>query len=680
MMDMSEFTGEFVAEAKENLYGIEGILMDLERTAGDPDPESVNRAFRAVHSVKGGAAFLGFTRITELSHALESLMALIRSREIRPTADVIDTLLAGIDLLNEMLDQIDRSDRYDIGESLATINEILSRELHPDVKEDLSETLPVTDETGRETGFTIDRFTQKNLDPEADLYVMAFDLNAIAASGGGTPLSLIDRLLGMGEIMDARLDVPVDDLHRDLTGVPLLYEVLLSTADPEADPGEQIGEGLRRMTRVRAGAPAGEPSPAPPAAEPGRPERAPEPAGPAAVRDQRGGIRVAEEKIDTLVTLAGEFVTVQAALTSEAKSQRNPRLLSIAERVERLSTDLRDVALSVRMQPIRTAFGRFRRLVRDLSRQHDKEVVLSTEGGGVELDKSVIERLYDPLTHIIRNSVDHAIAPPETRIARGKPGQGTISLRARQNGGHVMIDIADDGEGIDPERVRRKAVERGLISSERSIHQEALLPLIFEPGFSTAETITDLSGRGVGMDVVKRRVEALGGTVSVESQRGRGTTISLKIPLTMAIIDGLLIRIDGTRYLIPLTEMSECVDLRGKELVRARSRGAMALRGTLIPYICLTRWLAPEADPPGDEYGVVVRRDDGLVGLGVERVLGFHQAVIKPLGKAYQEANLFSGSTILGDGQVALILDVQSLIATCGKGEGQRQVSRADGF
>jgi two-component system chemotaxis sensor kinase CheA len=231
-------------------------------------------------------------------------------------------------------------------------------------------------------------------------------------------------------------------------------------------------------------------------------------------------------------------------------------------------------------------------------------------------------------------------------------------------GGHVVIDIADDGGGIDPERIRRKAVERGLISSDRIIHEEALLPLIFEPGFSTAESITDLSGRGVGMDVVKRRVEALGGTVAIDSRKGVGTTISLKLPMTMAIIDGLLIRIDGTRYLIPLTDLSECVDLRGKELVRARSRGAMALRGRLVPYICLTQCLAPGADLPGDEYGVVVRRDDGLAGLGVERVIGFHQAVIKPLGKAYQEAKLFSGSTILGDGQVALILDVQSLIAT----------------
>lgn len=665
MMDMSEFTGEFVAEAKENLNGIEGILMDLERTADAPDPELVNRAFRAVHSVKGGAAFLGFARINELSHALESLMALIRSREIRPTADVIDTLLSGIDLVNEMLDRIERSDRYDIGESLATIHEILSRELPPDVKEDLSETLSVTDDTGRETGFTIDRFTQKNLDPTAQLYKMAFDLNAVAASGGGTPLTLMERLLGMGEILDARLDAPVDDLHRDLTGIPLVYEVLLSTTASEADLGDQAGEGLLRMSRVRPEVGSGVASTAPSEAEPERPERAAGQApGPSAAREAKGGIRVAEEKIDALVTLAGEFVTVQAALTAEAKSRENPGLRSIAERVERLSTDLRDVALSVRMQPIRTAFGRFRRLVRDLSRQHDKEVALTTEGGGVELDKSVIERLYDPLTHIIRNSVDHAIAPPETRISQGKPGQGTIAVKARHMGGHVVIDIADDGGGIDPERIRRKAVERGLISSDRVIHEEALLPLIFEPGFSTAESITDLSGRGVGMDVVKRRVEALGGTVAIDSRKGVGTTISLKLPMTMAIIDGLLIRIDGTRYLIPLTDLSECVDLRGKELVRARSRGAMALRGRLVPYICLTQCLAPGADLPGDEYGVVVRRDDGLAGLGVERVIGFHQAVIKPLGKAYQEAKLFSGSTILGDGQVALILDVQSLIAT----------------
>ncbi len=664
MMDMNEFTGEFVAEAKANLSGIEGVLMDLERSADIPDPELVNRAFRAVHSVKGGAGFLGLSRLIELTHAMESLLALIRSRELRPTPDVVDALLTGIDLLNDMLDHIDDCGAYDISDSLATIQDILARDLSPDVKDDLSASLSIVDETGGRKSFQIDGFTRKNLPDNAALYVLVFDLNAIAESGGETPIGLIERLLAHGEILDARIDAPADDLHRDLADIPLIYETLYASAQPETVLRERFDVGLSRIVPVQTTSRLE----APPDAPADRTTtRLAAPAGPADGREAASGIRVAEEKIDALVALAGEFVTVEAALMAEAKSQKTPRLLAIAERVERLSTDLRDVALSVRMHPIRTIFGRFRRLVRDLSRQHGKEIALTTEGGGVELDRTVIERLYDPLTHIIRNSVDHGIDPPEVRTAQGKPAHGTVAMRARHVGGHVIIDVADDGAGLDPERIRRKAVEKGLMSPDEKIDEEALLPMIFAPGFSTMEAVSDLSGRGVGMDVVKRRVEGLGGDVAIESRQGRGTTISLKIPMSMAIIDGLLIRLDEERFLIPLSEASECVDLRGEDLVRARRLGAMAHRGTLIPFICLSQCLTAATDLPGDTYVVIVHKGDGVVGLGVQKVEGFQQAVIKPLGKAYRDIKTFSGSTILGDGSVALILDVHHLIETYGK-------------
>ncbi len=699
MMDMSEFTGEFVAEAKENLDGIEGILMDLERTADAPDPELVNRAFRAVHSIKGGAAFLGLDRLNELSHAMESLMSLIRSREIRPDAAVVDTLLAGVDLLNEMLDGVHRGDAFDISGALAAIQDVQSEHLHPDVKADLSATVSLVDEAGCGIPFTIDLFTFNRLDEGVCLYSLAYDLNEMAATLRETPMVLIERLLASGDILDARLDAPADDLHGDLAEIPLIYEVLYASPEPAAGLGEKIGGGLRRMERVRAegrgdgrrqgrsekrpddltddlpddlpddrtddrkdapsvGADAGECDP-PASGSESRRERS--------GREVSAGIRIAEDKVDALVNLAGEFATVQAALMVEAKSLKAPRLLSIAERVERLSTDLRDVALAVRMLPIRTAFGRFRRLVRDLSRHHGKEMVLVTEGGSAELDKTVLEGLYDPLTHILRNSIDHGMEPADARAARGKPAHGTITMTARHEGGHMILDIADDGAGIDPAEIRKKAVDKGIVSRLADLDDAALLQLVFTPGFSTVDAVTDLSGRGVGMDVVKRRVEALQGGVSIQSRKGRGTTISLKIPMSMAIIDGLLVRLDDARYLVPLSEASECVDLRDADLSLARSRGAMGLRGRLIPYICLSRWLTSRSDLPGDEYVIVIKRSDGFVGLGVDKVVGFHQAVIKPLGKACGDAKMFSGSTILGDGGVALILDVHYLIETYAK-------------
>jgi len=683
MMDMSEFTGEFVAEARENLDGIEGILMDLERTADAPDPELVNRAFRAVHSIKGGAAFLGLDRLNALSHAMESLMSLIRSREIRPDAAVVDTLLAGVDLLNEMLDRVHDGDAFDISGALTAIEDILSEHLHPDVKADLSATLSLVDEAGGEIPFTIDRFTYNQLDEGVRLYALAYDLNEMATALRDTPLALIERLLASGEILDARLDAPADDLHGDLAEIPLIYEVLYASPEPAAVLEKTVGGGLRRMERVRAGE-SGEgggrdrsddrtddrkdaPSVGADTGDCDRPAPGGESRRERSGREVSAGVRIAEDKVDVLVNLAGEFVTVQAALMAEARSLKAPRLLSIAEQVERLSTDLRDVALAVRMLPIRTAFGRFRRLVRDLSRHHGKEVVLVTEGGSAELDKTVLEGLYDPLTHILRNSIDHGMEPADVRTARGKPAHGTITMTARHEGGHMILDIADDGAGIDPADIRKKAVDKGIVSRSADLDDAALLRLVFTPGFSTAEAVTDLSGRGVGMDVVKRRVEALQGSVSIRSLKERGTTISLKIPMSMAIIDGLLIRLDDARYLVPLSEASECVDLRGDDLSLARSRGAMGLRGRLIPYICLSRWLTSRSDLPGDEYVIVVKQSDGLVGLGVDKVVGFHQAVIKPLGKAYKDAKMFSGSTILGDGEVALILDVQYLIETYGK-------------
>ena len=375
-------------------------------------------------------------------------------------------------------------------------------------------------------------------------------------------------------------------------------------------------------------------------------------------------IRVAAEKLDTLVDLVGELVTVQASLSQKAGLADDAELLSIAEQVERLTADLRDNTMSIRMLPIGTTFSKFKRLVRDLSNELGKKVNLTTEGEETELDKTVIERLNDPMVHIIRNSMDHGIESPEIRESLGKTRQGTIRLSAIHSGASVLIRIKDDGAGLDPELIRAKAVEKGLISSDVEMTDAEIFPLILAPGFSTAKKITDVSGRGVGMDVVKRSIEALRGAIDIVSEKGRGTTITLKLPLTLAIIDGLLVEIGDAYYVLPLSTVEECVELTCEDIKKTRGRNIINVRGEIVPYILLRKLFRKEDKQPEIQHIVIVGIDGQRVGFVVDNVLGEHQTVIKSLGRVYKDAAEFSGATILADGTVALILDVQKMANT----------------
>jgi two-component system chemotaxis sensor kinase CheA len=314
------------------------------------------------------------------------------------------------------------------------------------------------------------------------------------------------------------------------------------------------------------------------------------------------------------------------------------------------------------MLPIGTTFSKFKRLVRDLSNQLGKEVILSTEGGETELDKTVIESLNDPMVHIIRNSIDHGIEPPNDRDAAGKPGQGVVNLSATHSGGNVLIRISDDGAGLDTHSIRAKAEEKGLITPDAELEDKDIYYLIFEPGFSTAAEVTDVSGRGVGMDVVKKGIENLRGSIEVESQKGRGTTITLKLPLTLAIIDGLLVDIGKDLYVIPLSVVEECVEMSREEANRSRERNMMNFRGNVVPYLNLRDMFQVEGDPPALEQVVIVEANNKTVGFGVDKLIGQNQTVIKTLSKVYKDVKGLSGATILGDGNVALILDMTELV------------------
>src|SRR6185369_2907523 len=382
-------------------------------------------------------------------------------------------------------------------------------------------------------------------------------------------------------------------------------------------------------------------------------------------------IRVSADKLDSLVNLVGELVTVQARLTQTAAGRDDHNLLALAEELERLTGDLRDNTLSIRMLPIGSTFSRLRRLVHDLAGELGKEIDLVTEGGETELDKTVIEKLADPLVHLIRNCIDHGIETPAVREAAGKSRLGRLRLTAIYSGDSVQISISDDGKGIDRDVLRARAVERGVIQAGAVLSDTELLNLIFTPGLSTTTMVTTVSGRGVGMDVVRKGVDLLRGAITVSSRKGEGTTFTLRIPLTLAIIESLLVRVGNESYVLPLSLVEECIELSRADVARSNGRQLVNVRGTIVPYIPLRQRFGVVDQAPDREQVVITEVEGKRVGLVVDQVIGEHQTVIKSLGRVFRDVAGLSGATILGDGAVALILDVPQIIhaaelAECG--------------
>jgi len=373
-------------------------------------------------------------------------------------------------------------------------------------------------------------------------------------------------------------------------------------------------------------------------------------------------LRVSSVKVDKLVDLVGELVTAQARLAQISNGIDDTELISLSEDIERLIWELRDNTMEMRMLPFGSTFGRFKRLVRDLSGNLNKEIELVTVGGETELDKTVIEKLGDPLTHIIRNCIDHGIEEPDERVKKGKNRLGTIHLSAYHSGANVIIQIKDDGAGLNIEKIEKKAISKGIAPTDRKMSDKEISSLIFEPGFSTAQEVTDVSGRGVGMDVVKKNIDLLRGLIDVDSKQGEGTTIKLKIPLTLAIIDGLLIAIGKERFVLPLSTVEECIEIKHSEITNANGRHFVKRRGELIPYINLRDIFNLGDDIPELEQVVITNIDGERIGFVVDTVIGGHQTVIKSLGSIYKNIEGISGATILGDGSIALILDILKII------------------
>jgi two-component system chemotaxis sensor kinase CheA len=384
--------------------------------------------------------------------------------------------------------------------------------------------------------------------------------------------------------------------------------------------------------------------------------------------DSSTSLRVPAVKLDQFVDLVGELVTVQARLSEIAARRDDPEFSAVAEEIERLTSSLRENSMNIRMLPIRGTFEKFRRLVHDLARDLRKDVELTLEGADTELDKTVIDQLSDPLMHLIRNSMDHGIEQPSTRLERGKRSTATIHLSARHSGASVLIGVSDDGGGIDVEAVRNRGIERGMISPDMYLSESETFDLIFQPGFSTAKKVTDVSGRGVGMDVVRQSVESLRGTIEVSSEPGRGTNVTLRLPLTLAIIDGLLVSVGEACFVLPLANTLECIELSAEDIEKANGKHVANVRGEVVPYIRLRQYFKVPTERPAIEQIMIVETDEGRFGFVVDQVLGNCQTVIKNLGRFYKHVQIISGATILGNGTVALILDPYRLVQDALKG------------
>ncbi len=379
---------------------------------------------------------------------------------------------------------------------------------------------------------------------------------------------------------------------------------------------------------------------------------------------KESSIRVGSYKLDKLIDMVGELVTIQAGFSQKASGKQNIEFQSLAEEVERITSTLRDLSMSLRMIPIGTTFSRFKRLIRDLSQQLGKKIELVTEGGETQLDATIIERLVEPLIHLIRNSIDHGIEKIEEREKSGKNPTGTIHLSSIHSGAYVLIRIRDDGAGLDTGVLLNKAVQKGIIPSGTIPTEKEIFKLIFAPGFSTAKEITGVSGRGVGMDVVKKTIEELSGSIDIESKIGTGTLITLKIPLTLAIIEGLLVRISSDYYIIPLSSVEECIEIKMSGADRMRDTSQIDVRGNLIPYVNLRKVFSMNGQLPDIDHIVIVNSEHRKTGFLVDEVIGEQQTVVKNLGLVYKDVEGISGATILGDGTVALILDILKLVQT----------------
>ena len=658
---IDKYKQAFQEEAREILVELEAALLALNENRGDS--ELVGRAFRALHTIKGSGAMFGFDELAAFTHNLENAFDEVRNGRLKVTPELINLSLAALDQIKGMLEEAAGH-----GAGSAASTEILAklRQLTGKPETQAGQAAPCAAVAPPRIANGVAQEWQIRFCPGPDLM-----------RGGTNPLLLLRELKQMGSLRVTASMAAIPPLGElDPERCYITWDMVLNTSAARdaisdvfifvADNCELIIEPASAQAASPAASVAA-PTPATASLAAAAPD-GPKPKYPSYGRrvydspDTASSIRVPAAKLDQFVNLVGELVTVQARLGEIATRRDDSDVVAVSEEVERLTAALRENSMSIRMLPIRATFERFRRLVHDLARDLHKEVELTIEGAETELDKTVLDQLNDPLMHLIRNSMDHGIESPEVRLAAAKRPTANIHLSARHSGANVLITVADDGSGINASAVRERAVEKGLVAADAQLTEPEIFSFILAPGFSTARQVTDVSGRGVGMDVVRRSVEALRGTIDIASKPGTGTSVTLRLPLTLAIIDGLLVRIGNAYFVLPLATTLECVELTRQDVEKANGKHIANVRGEIIPYIRLREYFHIRTERPEHEQIMVAETEQGRYGFVVDQVLGDHQTVIKNLGRCYRHVHIVSGATILGNGSVALILDPHRLV------------------
>jgi two-component system chemotaxis sensor kinase CheA len=654
----------FKDEAQELLVELESALLELDRKPDDM--ELIQRTFRALHTIKGSGAMFGFDEVSRFTHHVETAFDQVREGRLRVTAELVNLTLAARDQIRGMLDESAAASAEDAARGAGILEKLQALMLPAAPPAGARPPVVSNAARGRRRWRILFR-------PSREILLQ-----------GANPLLLLRELREMGPLV---VKVDVRDLpelsQMDPESCYLSWNLLVETDqsmdavrgvfifvedDSELTIQEEPGDASSQPSEAAVPQQPADvlpDAPVPPQdlkREPWALGSAEKRRDPYSAGGDKASIRVATGRVDSLINFVGELVTVQAQLSQLAARSDTSELRIVAEEVERLSSGLRENAMSMRMLPLKGTFDRFRRLVHDLTRDLGKEVEFSTDGADTQLDKTVIDQLNDPLLHLIRNSMDHGIGSPEERVAANKPRAGRICLSAKHSGANVLISVADDGRGLDVQAIRSRAIEKGLIADGAELSEAEVYSLILMPGFSTTRQVTDLSGRGVGMDVVRRSVDALRGMLDIGSRPGLGTTVTLRLPLTLAIVDGLLVRVGGAHFVVPLANVLECVELTAEDLRRAHGKPLAHVRGELVPYIRLREYFRMPGERPAIEQIILVETADGRHGFAVDEVLGDHQTVIKNLGRLYRDVQVVSGATILGNGTVALILDPHRLV------------------
>ena len=683
-MDTNQYMDMFLDESHEHLQSLNEGLLSLEENSDDVSV--VNEIFRNAHTLKGMSATMGYNKIAELTHEMEDVLDLIRKEQLKLNEDIIDTLFKCLDSLEQMINSVgdgEAEDVVDVTDLVAKLSSISKGTPMPKAADAAAEAAPQEAADSPLIVLTdIDKDVLKQAKESGMIGVhVQVTLAATCLLKSARSYMVMNALDELGDVIksvppaedleqekfDHTFDVllitaaEVKDVEEALESISEIEKVSVNVVDTEAKAEEQAtpAEAPKAAeAKPQAKAPVKTPAKAPAKKEASKKDAAHH-------NHQSQSVRVDIDKLDTLMNLMGELVINKVRLEQIGQTHRLAELTETLEQMDRVTTDLQNIVMKVRMVPVSAVFNRFPRMVRDVSKELNKEINLTIEGEETELDRTVIDEIGDPIMHLLRNSLDHGVEHPDDREAKGKPRTGEVGLIARHEGNNVVIMVTDDGAGINADVIRRKAVEKGMISQEDAdkLDDADAVRLIFLPGFSTADKITDISGRGVGMDVVRSKIEALSGHVDVETKIDEGSVFKIKLPLTLAIIQAMLVKVQEEMYAIPLGSIDSTINIQSTDIKTVRNKEVIVLRGEIIPIIRMEETLqVPHVKDSDEIFVVVVHAGEAKAGIVVDNLIGQQEIVIKTLGNLFAGLKMFSGATVLGDGRVALILDVATMM------------------